>query len=126
MSAAKKLTSAEAILSVFDGNSRKAMTGKDLVAAGLPLTKLGGKDPEHSFYMNLHKEASRADGLVVKVKKDGKTTFKLNPKRRDLNAPRITPKAAKAPKKAAAKQLPSNEEVAAEVGAQVAELFLGK
>ena len=79
-----KVTSSQAIEQVFDGNTRKAMSGKELVEAGLPLTKLGGKDPEHSFYMNLHKEAKREDGLVVKVKKNGKTTFKLNPQRRNL------------------------------------------
>src|SRR5262249_6944701 len=52
-------------------------------------------DPKHTFYMNLHKEAARPDGLVVKVKKDGKTLFKLNPKRRPLKSEK--PAAEKAP-----------------------------
>ena len=35
--------------------------------------------------MNLYKEAKRPDGLVIRYEaKDGKTLFKLNPKRREL------------------------------------------
>jgi hypothetical protein len=46
-------------------------------------------------YMNLYKEAKRPDGLVLRYQgKDGKTLFKLNPKRRALR----TEKAAKAEK----------------------------
>jgi hypothetical protein len=81
------MTSSEAIVKVLEG-SRKQWTAVQITDAGLPLTTgLGGKDPRHTFYMNLYKEAKRPDGLVVRYQeKDGKTLFKLNPKRRALRA----------------------------------------
>ena len=44
-------------------------------------------DPAHTLYMSLYKEARRADGLAIRYQgADGKTLFKLNPKRRELGA----------------------------------------
>src|SRR4051812_18680481 len=100
------MTSSEAILQMLNGDTRKAWSGMEITKAALPLTtKMGGKDPEHSLYMNLHKEAKRADGLVVKVKKDGKTLFRLNPKRRALRSE--NPAKAEAPAKATTKKAPA-------------------
>jgi hypothetical protein len=57
--------------------------------------------------MNLYKEAKRPDGLVIRYEgKDGKTLFKLNPKRRTVKPRGAVAPAAKAtdakPTKAAA------------------------
>ena len=94
------MTSSEAIVQVLTG-SRKAWSAVAIRDAALPLTTgLKGADPAHTLYMSLYKEARRPDGLVIRYQaEDGKTLFKLNPKRRELGAK----KAAKAPAKAAAK-----------------------
>jgi hypothetical protein len=79
------VTSSEAIIKVMQG-TRKQWTAVEIRDAAFPLTTgLKGKDPEHTLYMSLYKEARRDDGLVVRYEgKDGKTLFKLNPKRRTL------------------------------------------
>jgi hypothetical protein len=103
------MKSSEAIVRVLDGNARKAWTGRELVDAALPLmTGVGGKDPAHTVYMNLHKEAARADGIVVKSKKDGKTTFRLNPRRRELRSEKVAAAKADAPAKRTRSRKPAD------------------
>lgn len=121
------MTSSEAIVKVLTG-SRKTWTAVEITEAGLPLTTgLGGKDPRHTFYMNLYKEAKRPDGLVIRYEKDGKTLFKLNPKRREVKPRGAKPAApAKATPRKRGGKVKSDEQVAAEVGAEVASALLGK
>jgi hypothetical protein len=115
---ATQVTSSEAIIKVLTG-SRKQWSAVEITEAGLPLTTgLKGKDPRHTFYMNLYKEAKRPDGLVIRYQgTDGKTLFKLNPKRRDLTKKVVPPKA-KA-KKAPAKKATPRKRGAARTPEQV-------
>lgn len=82
------MTSREAIEQVVSGSPRKEWTANEITEAALPLTELAGKDPRHSLYMNVYKEAARADGVVTRAKdKNGKTVFKLNPNRKPARKP---------------------------------------
>jgi hypothetical protein len=77
------------------------MTPQELTDAAFPLTTgLGGKNPRHTFSNNLYKETRRPDGLLVRVVKDGKTSFKLNPTRRALRSEKSAAGATQAPAKA--------------------------
>jgi hypothetical protein len=127
------MTSSEAIVKVLEGK-RTPMTALAITEAGFPLTTgLAGKDPRHTFYSNLFKESRRPDGLIVRVKaKDGKTLFRLNPKRRALRASttpapakvKATPKKATTPRKGKARtaeQVELAKDRAAELAERIAE-----
>jgi hypothetical protein len=123
------MTSSEAIVKVLEG-SRKQWTAVEIRNAAFPLTTgLKGKDPEHTLYMSLYKEARREDGLVIRYEsKDGRTLFKLNPKRRALRAStapapakKATTKKATTPRKRGKAQTAEQVEVAKEAAAELAE-----
>lgn len=87
-----KLTTRQAIEQVLTGK-RGTMTVAEIAEAGIPLTNLAGKTPKQTFYSILYGENKKSNGLVVKVGKGG--VFKLNPRRKVVEAK--APAKAKAP-----------------------------
>lgn len=115
------MTSSEAIIKALTESTAKLLGPQELTDIAFPLTTgLKGKNPRHTFSNNLYKEARRPDGLLTRVVgKDGKTKFKLNPKRRELKERGTTKPGAKGTakgRKATAKKAAAPAAAAAFVG----------